>query len=474
MLNSTLKLALLCIALSPLCAGGATAPPRSSFEIRNVTVINPGEAAVLSHMTVEVANGKIVRVVHTANPASHAVQSNANRIDGTGKFLIPGLWDMHVHSAFGTWLPGGKEVILPLFVANGITGVRDMGSELPVVRAWKHDIADGSMLGPRMVIAGPMLDGPIPRFPASVSIKTPEDARNAVDRLQQQGADFIKIQSLIPRDAFFAAAEQAKKDKIVFAGHVPDAIRASEAATAGEKSIEHYTGVFEGCSTQEDALLHGPKGPRKVVESYDPARAKALIALFKREGTWQVPTLVWERGQWLIDKSDFSHPPLARYVPPYWRDKTWHQFTDDILKDMDTDPIAYRERFVQMEMDMTLAMHKAGIPFMAGTDTAAGVYVVPGFSLHDELALFVQAGLTPMEALQTATSNPARYLGTEQTMGSISPGKIADLVLLDSDPVADIHATRKIAAVVLDGRYLSRADLDHILDHVAEVSQTIH
>jgi Amidohydrolase family len=470
---SKLKLALLCLLVSPLCGRAASTPPRSSLEIRNVTVINPGESAVLPHMTVEVADGKIVRVIHAANTASHPAQRKANSVDGTGKFLIPGLWDMHVHSAFGTWLPGGKEVILPLFVANGITGVRDMGSELDTVRAWKHDIAQGTMLGPRMVIAGPMLDGPVPRFPASVSIKTPEDARAAVDRLQRDGADFIKIQSLIPRDAFFAAADEAKKDRIVFAGHVPDAIRASEAATAGEKSIEHYTGVFEGCSSNEDALLHGPKGPRKVVESYDPERAKALIALFKREGTWQVPTLVWERGQWLIDKSDFSHPPLARYVPPYWRDKTWREFTRDILKDMDTDPIAYRERFVQMEMQMTLAMHKAGIPFMAGTDTAPGVWVVPGFSLHDELALFVQAGMTPMEALQTATSNPARYLGTERTMGSIAPGKVADLVLLNSDPVADIHATKKIAAVVLDGRYLSRADLDHVLEHVAEVSQTI-
>jgi hypothetical protein len=468
----TLKLGLLCVLALPLCSKGASIAPRTAFEIRNVTVINPGQSAVSPHMTVEVASGKIVRVFHTTDIASPRA-SKSKSIDGTGKYLIPGLWDMHVHSAFGTWLPGGKDVILPLFVANGITGVRDMGSELDVVSAWKHNIAQGTMLGPRMVIAGPMLDGPVPRFPASVSIKTPEDARSAVDRLQQQGADFIKIQSLIPRDAFFAAADEAKKDRIVFAGHVPDAIRASEAATAGEKSIEHYTGVFEGCSTQEDALLHGPKGPRKVVESYDPERAKALIALFVREGTWQVPTLVWERGQWLIDKSDFSHPPLARYVPPYWRDKTWRQFTDDILKDMDTDPIAYRERFVQMEMEMTLAMHKAGIPFMAGTDTAPGVYVVPGFSLHDELALFVQAGLTPMESLQTATSNPARYLGTEHTMGSIAPGKVADLVLLDSDPVADINASRKIAAVVLDGRYLSRADLDHILDHVAKVSQTI-
>jgi imidazolonepropionase-like amidohydrolase len=314
-----------------------------------------------------------------------------------------------------------------------------------------------------MIIAGPMLDGPVPRFPSSAPVANAADGRRVVDDLKAQGVDFIKIQSLIPRDGYFAAADEAKKLGITFVGHVPDAVRASEATQAGQKSIEHFTGIFEGCSTIEDQLLKGPKSLGRNVSTYDPARAKAVIALMAKNQTWQVPTLVWERGQWLVDDIDLSHDPLTKYAPVAWKDRTWPMFKRDIMKDMDTDPLPVRKRFVQMELEMTLAMHRAGVPFMAGTDTAAGVHIFPGFSLHEEMASFVQAGLTPMEALQTATRNPAQFMGRLSDMGTIEKGKIADLVLLDANPLDDIHNTLKIRAVVLAGRYFSRDDLDRML-----------
>lgn len=180
-----------------------------------------------------------------------------------------------------------------------------------------------------------------------------------------------------------------------------------------------------------------------------------------------MPTLVWERGQWLIDAIDKSHDPLIRYAPAAWKDRTWPMFTDSILKDMDTDPLPIRQKFVQMELDMTLAMFKAGVPFMAGTDTAAGVHVFPGFSLYEELALFVQAGLTPMQALQTPTLNPAKFLGREAELGTLEKNKIADLVLLDANPLSDIGNTRRIQGVVLAGRYFSSRDLDRMLNRAA-------
>ncbi|MBV8052825.1 MAG: amidohydrolase family protein, partial [Acidobacteriaceae bacterium] len=269
-----------------------------------------------------------------------------------------------------------------------------------------------------------------------------------------------------PRDGYFGAADEAKKLGIPFVGHVPDAVRASEASNAGQKSIEHFTGIFEGCSTIEDQLLKGPKSLGRNVATYDADRAKTLIALMAKNQTWQVPTLVWERGQWLIDDIDLSHDPLVKYAPAAWKDRTWPMFTRDILKDMDTDPLPVRKRFVQMELEMALAMYRAGVPFMAGTDTAAGVHIFPGFSLHEELAIFVQAGFTPMEALQTATRNPAEFLGRLSEMGTVEEGKVADLVLLDANPLDDIHNTRKIHAVVLAGRYFSRGDLDEMLHQV--------
>ena len=204
------------------------------------------------------------------------------------------------------------------------------------------------------------------------------------------------------------------------------------------------------------------------------ALAALALPLMAKNQTWQVPTLVWERGQWLIDAIDKSHDPLIRYAPAAWKDRTWPMFTDSILKDMDTDPLPIRKKFVQVELDMTLAMFKADVPFMAGTDTAAGVHVFPGFSLHEELALFVQAGLTPMQALQTATLNPAKFLGREAELGTIEKNKSADLVLLDANPLSDIGNTRRIQGVVLAGRYFSRRDLDRMLNRAAAAAAASH
>ena len=430
--------------------------------LNHVAIVDVTGKPLQQDMSVTIQGRRIVEIT----PANKSMPKGDRVIDASGKYLIPGLWDMHVHTVFGDWLPKDENVILPLFVANGVTGVRDMGGDLDVLKVWRAQIDAGKLLGPRMVIAGPMLDGPVPRFPSSAPIKNAADGRKTVDDLKQGGVDFIKIQSLIPRDGYFAAADEAKKLGIPFVGHVPDAVRASEASEAGQKSIEHFTGVFEGCSPLEDQFMKGPKGPGKFVATYDDARATALIAKFAKNQTWQVPTLVWEHGQWLIDESDFGHDPLTKYAPAAWKDRTWPMFTKDILKDMDTDPAPVRERFTQMELEITNKMHKAGVPFLAGTDTAAGVHVFPGFSLHEELIFFVKAGFTPLEALQTATLNPAKFFGKQADFGSVEKGKIADLVLLDGNPLDDIHNTQKIQAVVLAGRFFSRTDLDDMLHAV--------
>jgi hypothetical protein len=323
------------------------------------------------------------------------------------------------------------------------------------------------MLGPRMVVAGPMLDGPKTQFPASIAITTPEDGRRAVQMLAARGVDFIKIQSYVPREAYFAIADECRRRGVVFVGHVPDAVRGEEAARAGQKSFEHLIGNFEGSSTAEDALLAGPKGPGRFLDTYDAGKEAALTQLLARHQTWQCPTLYWERGQWLVDAIDPGRDPDARYAPAFWRERSWPRFTASIMKDLDTDPLAVRQRFVRHELELVHRLHAAGVPFLAGTDTPAGVDVIPGVSLHHELGRFVDAGLTPLEALQTATVNPARFLGRLADLGTVEPGKLADLVVLDKNPLADIANTRAIAAVVAAGRYLSRDELDGILRDVA-------
>jgi imidazolonepropionase-like amidohydrolase len=297
-------------------------------------------------------------------------------------------------------------------------------------------------------------------------LKTPDEGRAAVRKLQAAGVDFIKIQSLVPRDAYMAIADEAKKQKIVFAGHVPDKIRASEASNAGQKSFEHLIGVFEGSSSIEDALLKGPKGPAKFLATYDAQREASLAAILAKNQTWQCPTLLWELGGWLVDVFDVSQYTEIRYAPDSWRQKTWPRFKADMTKSYITDPLDVRKQFVEHELGIIARLKKAGVPFLAGTDTPAGVGIVPGWSLHRELERFVAAGFTPVEALQTATINPAKFLDRAADFGTVESGKIADLVLLDADPLVDIANTRKIAAVVANGKYLSRADLNKILADV--------
>ena len=447
--------------LTGIGAVGRAQSTPSVLIIHDVTVIDVTGAPAQPHRVVIVRDGKIEEVGNSREGMGGKL--SGVHIDGSGKFLIPGLWDMHVHMVFGDWFPRGKDVTLPLFIANGVTGVRDMGGDVEVLQQWRKEINAGTLIGPRMVISGPMLDGPHPRFPSSLAITTPDDGRRAVDDLKQRGVDFIKLQSLIPREAVFAVAEEARKQGIPFVGHVPDSVRASEASNAGQKSFEHLIGIFEGSSPLEDAFLKGPKNEGQFLSTFDPARAAALFALLAKNHTWQCPTLVWERGGNLIDQNDFAHDSRARYVPAYWKDVTWKRFTEQIVHEFNTDDLATRKRFVEKELEIVNAMHRAGIPFLAGTDTPPGVYILPGFSLHEELQRFVAAGFTTMEALQTATLNPAKFLGMEDRLGTIEKGKLADLVLLDANPLDDIRNTQSIAAVIVNGRYLSRAELDKIL-----------
>jgi imidazolonepropionase-like amidohydrolase len=446
--------------------GSQLSPNKSSqlpLVIVHVAVIDVVTGGVRRDASVVVEGGRITQVGAARRVKTPA---GARVVDTTGKFLIPGLWDMHVHTFFGEQAPAGRDVTLPLFVANGITGVRDMGSELEAVLLARAEIADGKLLGPRMIVAGPMLDGPKTQFPASIAITTPEDGRRAVDMLVGRGVDFIKIQSYVPRDAYFAIVDECKKKKVTFVGHVPDAIRGAEASNAGQKSFEHLIGIFEGSSTAEDELLKGPKGPGKFLDTYDAQKEAALIALLAKNQTWQCPTLFWERGQWLVDSIDVTKDPDAKYVPALWRDELWPRFTKSIIKEMDTDPLVVREKFVEHELAIVRKLHATGVPFLAGTDTPAGVDVIPGFSLYLELQRFVDAGFTPLEALQTATISPARFLGRTADFGTVETGKIADLALLDANPLVDIRNTQKIAGVVLAGRYFSHEDLDGILTSV--------
>jgi imidazolonepropionase-like amidohydrolase len=460
-------LALLFVFAPPLPAQNWSL--QDTIVITNINVIDVRTGEIRHDQIVIIEKNRITAV--GAGKDTRYPRNAPLIINGRGTYLIPGLWDMHVHLVFGDWFPRAEEISLPLFVANGITGVRDMGSDLEIVQGWRNDIEGGRLLGPRIMTSGPMLDGPKPRFPSSIAVATPEDGRRAVENLKHAGVDFIKLQSLIPRDAVFAIADEALKQEIPFEGHVPDSVRASEMSKVGMHSFEHLIGIFEGSSPLEDEFLKGPKSETKFLESYDPERAASLASLLAQNQTWQCPTLVWERGGNLIDVTDFSKDTRAKYVPASWKDKTWKKFTEEVEAGFNGDTLETRKKFIDKELEVVQLLHKAGVPFLAGTDTPPGVYIFPGFSLHEELQRFVAAGFTPLEALQTATVNPARFFGMQEQLGTIERGKIADLVFLDANPLDDIRNTQKVSGVILNGHFFNRSDLQKILQNVEDAAK---
>jgi hypothetical protein len=366
---------------------------------------------------------------------------------------------MHTHVYFDSTAADGTDLILPMFLANGVTGVRDMGSILDPVLQARSEIAAHQMFGPRMVVSGPMLDGPKSIYKAVIPIRTADDGRRAVDMLKARGVDFIKVQSLVPRDAYFAIAAESKKLGIEFEGHVPDEVRASEAVASGQRTFEHLIGIFEASSPDEDEYLTGKKSPGAFLASWNAAREAAITQLLAKNQVWQCPTLFWERGQWLVDAIDYNKDPDLAYAGHDWVKKQWPALQKGILSSIDTEPLAIRQKFVEHELEIVKRLHAANVPFLAGTDTPAGVDVLPGISLHLELQRFVAAGFTPLAALQTATLNPAKFLHKTNDFGTVAPGRVADLVLLSANPLKNIANTRSIVGVVADGRYLSQADL---------------
>ena len=437
-----------------------------TLAITHAKVIDTVTGTIQADMTVAIEGNRIVSVARSSTRNPKAAQV----IDAHGEYLIPGLWDMHTHVYFDSTAGDGTDIVLPLLLANGITGVRDMGSALDAVLKARDDIAAHRLLGPRMLVSGPMLDGPKSQYKASIAIATPEDGRRAVDMLKSRGADFVKIQSGVPRDAYFAIAEEAKKVGIVFEGHVPDAIRASEAVAAGQRTFEHLIGIFEASSPDETKYLTGKKTVGMFLATYDPKLEDGIVQLLAKNQVWQCPTLFWERGQWLVDAIDYNKDPDLAYAPRSWVEKQWPASQKGIMRSLDVDPLPIREQFVLHELDIVRKLHAANVPFLAGTDTPAGVDVLPGISLHLELQRFVAAGFTPLQALQTATLNPAKFIDRPNDFGTVEPGRIADLVLLEANPLEDIANTRTIAAVVTDGRLLSRQDLTQMQTKLKELA----
>lgn len=459
--------ALAATALSTVATGQTNG---TTVAFVHATVIDGTGSAARSDQTVLLSGDRITAIGPSRNLP---VPRGARTIDVTGRFLIPGLWDAHVHTRY-------QGIDQPrLLVANGITSARNMSGPwdyLPEFRTLREQIAKGERVGPRLLTAGPVLDGSHDASRSTnATVNNPEEGRQAVRRVKSDGADFVKVYNLLSRESYFAIAAEAKAQGLPFAGHLPFAIKAEEASDAGQLSIEHMDGLLMSASTQEDQIRKQlqdwrprPGVPTTPVsatayrDSFSVAKVRALAERFKKNQTSVVPTLsnYWNRFERRNEHSVVTAPDRLRYVPARYTE-IW-KGTQTVTSDEDE-----RLLFEQC-LILVRELHKGGVRILAGTDIGTA-FQVPGFSLLDELSLLVKAGLSPMEALEAATRNPARAFNlTDQ--GTIETGMRADLVLLDSNPLENIDNIRKIRMVVARGRLLDRNELDTMLSDIQRVA----
>jgi hypothetical protein len=454
--------------------------------IRGVTVVDVRNGSLHRDHTVLVAGNRISAV----GPVDGvAVPNDAEIVEAAGAYLIPGLWDMHVHSVANVAVDSSITSVaahdwhFPLFLAHGVTGVRNMNDgtgdlTLALSKSVGRRLAEGDLRGPpRFLSAGPSIDGDPPLGSNSVVVRTEAEARAAVGQLVSNGANLVKVYENLSREAYFAIMDEARRKRIPVDGHVPFRVTLEEAAKAGQRTLEHPDGLATACSNAAEAerrrfadVLTGYdslpdvekflamfRHVRALNDSRDPAACVSAIAAYRRTGVAVTADLVAYHHV-VHAKQILSDVARMRLVPPQIRRNWETRLGSEAFREFQS----ILRPIIPLELKNVHFFNEAGVLLLAGTDVGVP-FQVPGISLHVELERLVEAGLSPLEALRTATLNPARVLEMADSLGAIEPGKLADLVLLDANPLEDIRNTQKIRAVVADGRLYRRADLDRLL-----------
>lgn len=416
------------------------------FAIKNVNVIPlTQEGGILTNVTVIIRNGQIVQF-------NQPVPAGAKMIDGSGKWLIPGLIDMHVHIPtdlrFGLGLPtqgatiffNTQDVMTP-YIANGVTTIFDLNSRAEHF-AQRNEIAKGTVIGPRMALAALINGGK----GSGRIVNTAEDGRQAVRSAKAEGYEFIKVYSNLNIETYKAIVDEAHQQGLKTVGHIPDAFRG--------KLKEAFVPYFGMVAHAEEFS--------KQTSDFSEQDAQLFAQLAKENGTWLSPTLTTMK--WILSQArsldELRASPALQYVHPLLQSK-W--LTANVYnRNTSPDRVAYFQKMVDFHVRLVKAFKAAGIPMVTGTDAGLSG-VVGGFSLHDEIELLVEAGLTPEEALVAATRLPAKWLGIDSEVGTVEAGKRADLILLDANPLSDIKNTWKIAGVFVNGRWISRRTIDAML-----------
>ena len=438
--------------------------------ISNTNVIDVIQGKTITGQDVIINGDKIQSI----KPHEESPLKSKNLINGEGKFLIPGLWDMHVHT-------GDADIFFPLYVANGITGVRDMGGGLDQstgnlsvkfekLSAWRYEVTRGERLGPEFILAGAMIDGSPTYWPGNIGVTDSTSIHEAVSRQKELGVDFIKVYHNLDPEQLTEVAHASKKNNIRFAGHIPISFPPMEtlikASTLGQSSIEHMIQVQVAIS-QGDIQVHSfmdvADACQKIINRIDLEKEQRLYKVFKENDTWLTPTVSvwWGVGQ-LNQEQDEILGKWLQHIPKYifteWNRNPFQdtQSINHSAKDYET----FREAALSMAK-VAKRMFDSGVNLMAGSDSANPM-IIPGYGLHKELELLVEGGFSPVEALRLATINPAKFL--ERTdVGQLAPNFKADIIILDKNPLDDIKNTTLISGVILRGKSINREKLDQML-----------
>ena len=421
--------------------------------ITNVNIVDVNTGKILKNKTIAIDNNRISAIYNEEIAGSDSTIV----IDGNGKYLIPGLWDMHAHYKW-------SHVDLdPLLIANGITGVREMWGNMPAfVDIPKRSQQEG-LLSPDVYLSGDLIDGNPPSFPMGcLVVTTPNEAVAAVKNQIDKKVDFIKVYSALSEECFMAIAKEAKKRNITFAGHIPNTVSIYKAIEAGMASSEHLYGFLNACSSVDTSN-------EALISTFSEKRFDSICSVLAKSSMWLCPTLTVNRAMSYLNDSIFINDKRIACLPGYVIE-IWNQKMNPYTKSqIDNFANSTRVRYL-FELSLIGKMNEKGVKFIAGTDFP-NPYVFPGFSLHDELSLMVKGGMPTLDALKSATINPAIFMNKKADLGSIEVGKLASLVLLNKNPLENIENTKTIETVIIQGKVYNRKALDLMLEQSKSIAK---
>jgi len=463
----------LCALLPTLLmlAAPAFSAEQADLIIRQATVVDVEHARTQPNQSVVVRGADIVAV---GEDKAIARQWRAPRqVDAKGRYLIPGLWDMHVHFGGGPELIEENKALLPLYIAHGITTIRDASGDLPAqVLQWRGQIRDGSLMGPQLFTSGAKIEGVKPVWKGTIEVGNQADLDAAFVRLKEDKVDFVKItDSTLTPDLFLAAVRGARANGLRASGHSPMALTVQQAVDAGISSIEHLGYAYKAGVKNEaeiaaafaDKRIDRAEANRQLDAGFDPATAMAAYRGFAAKGVYVTPTLNGGRILDFLDQDDHANDPYLAYIGP--RLQATYAWRVERAAKATPAQIEARHREYHQVAAVLPMLQQAGVTIMAGTDAGfLNSFNYPGIGLHDELRLFVTEGLTPAQALSAATRAGPSWFGMLDRYGGIAAGKAADMVLLDANPLQDITATRRIDTVLLRGQVYDRKALDAMLE----------